>query len=254
MATPPDLPAPAADELQSPLQAELAEARGQLAFLHELVGVVVHDLKNPLSALLLGVQRLVRMADEAHRPQTQALAHRLEATVLGMNRDVEGLADLSRLGAGRLQLERRREPAADLLLRAVEPLRSVATERRQALVIDLAPDLPPVDCDLERMGRVLAELLGRAVRLSPEGSTVLLRGERHPTGVLATIADQGPGLPPEVLESLLDRRPRPEAGARRVHDLGLLVAKALVEAHGGRFAVESPAGGGCTLRVTLPAA
>ncbi len=252
MTTPP--PQPPAGESLDALRTELEEARRQLAFVHELVGIVAHDLKNPLSALLLGVQRLVRVADEAHQPQTQALVHRLEATILGMNRRVEGLVDLSRLGAGRLQLERRPEPAADLLLRAVAPFRAVAAERRQVLVVDLAPELPTLDCDVDRMVQVLSELLGRAVRLSPEGATVLLRAERQPAGLLATIADQGPGVPPEVLESLLDRRPRPEGSARRAHDLGLMVAKALVEAHRGSFAVESVAGRGCTVRITLPAA
>jgi signal transduction histidine kinase len=252
MTTPP--PQPPAGKSLGALRTELEEARRQLAFVHELVGIVAHDLKNPLSALLLGVQRLVRMADEAHRPQTQALVHRLEATILGMNREIEGLVDLSRLGAGRLQLERRPEPAADLLLRVAGPLRAVAAERRQVLVVDLAPDLPAVDCDVDRMGRVLSELLGRAIRLSPEGATVLLRAERQPAGLLATIADQGPGAPPEVLDSLFDQRPQPEGNARRAHDLGLMVAKALVEAHRGSFAIESVAGRGCTVRIALPAA
>jgi signal transduction histidine kinase len=252
MTTPP--PQPPAGESVDALRAELEEVRRKLAFAHELVGIAAHDLKNPLSALLLGVQRLVRVADEAHRPQTQALVHRLEATILGMNRVVEGLVDLSRLGAGRLQLEHRPEPAADLLLRVVGPLRAIAAERRQVLVVDLASDLPTIDCDVDRVIRVLSELLGRAVRLSPEGATVLLRAERRPAGLLATIADQGPGVPPEVLESLLDPHPQAEGGARRVHDLGLMVAKALVEAHRGSFAIESVAGRGCTVRITLPAA
>ncbi|HVO19811.1 MAG TPA: HAMP domain-containing sensor histidine kinase [Anaeromyxobacter sp.] len=248
-----DPPETSADASPGALRVELDEARRQLAFLHDLLGVAAHDLKNPISALLLGTQRLVRLAGEPHVPQIQALARRLEATVLGMNRAVEGLADLARLGAGRLKLERRRVAAADLLLHAVEAFRAPALERRLELVLDLAPDLPAVECDVERIDRVLAELLGRAVRLSPDGAAIVVRAERHAAGLLTTIADRGPGIPPEVLESLRERRP-PPAGARRAHDLGLLLAKGLVEAHRGRFTVESPDGQGCTFRVTLPAA
>jgi len=248
-AEPPGTPA---DDSPAALRAELDRARRQLAFLHDLLGVAAHDLKNPISALLLGTQRLGRIAGDPNPPQLKALAARLEATVAGMNRLVEGLADLARLGSGRLTLERRQAPAAEVLRRAVEPFRAPARERRLDIVLDLAPDLPPVHWDLERIERVFAELLGRAVRVSPDGAAILVRAIRHPAGLLATVEDRGPGIPPEVLQSLQEQRPS-TAGARRAHDLGLLLAKGLVEAHRGRFAVESPAGQGCIFHITLPA-
>ncbi|MGC3996988.1 MAG: HAMP domain-containing sensor histidine kinase [Anaeromyxobacter sp.] len=245
---------PRLDEAEREL-VSLREALAQARHAQEdTLAIVSHDLKNPMSALLLGIQRLGRMADPERRAQADALEQKLERTVRGMNRLIEGLLDLARLEAGRFVLERRAEPAGQLLRRALEPLGALATDRKLTLTVELAEPLPALDCDPDRVAQVLANLVGNAIKFTPEGGGVRVRAARAPDGLVVSVEDDGPGVPAEWCPHLFDRHWQPPGGRRRGHGIGLSIVKGIVEAHGGRAWVESEAGRGATFRFTLPAA
>lgn len=226
---------------------ELAEVQRRLEALQDAARVFAHDFKNPLSALLLGLQRLSRFAAPDHQLHARTLAARLESTIQTMNRLVDGLADLSRWQGGALHLERSRHPAADVLARAVEPLRAGAAERHQQLALELGAELPEVEWDAERVIRALQHLLSRALQATPEGGTVRCSAELSAGRVIVTV--EGPPRPGPALEPpVAAEANRP----RRQRDLELLAARALAEAHGGGLASEEPLGRGPVFRLNLP--
>lgn len=225
---------------------DLDEALRRLDALSEAAATFAHDLKNPLSAILLGVQRLARLADPARQAQARELGARLERSVQAMTRLVDGNAELTRLQAGKLRLERTTLPCADLLTRALEPLRPAAAERRQELRLALPPDLPEVRWDADRIAEAVDHVVGAALRLGPEGTVVSCSAEASGPDVVITVVVELGGGP-------ADAPPVPEAAPpRRIRGTGLLVARSLVEAHGGRVELEDDALQ-TRLRMRLPA-
>lgn len=246
-----DLAARAAMALENALLFE--EVERAVRAREDTLSIVSHDLKNPMSALLLGIQRLARLADASKRPQADAVLEKLERTVRGMNRLIEGLLDLARLEAGRLLLERRLEPASAVIARALEPLEPLIADRRQRLEVAAPADLPAVHCDPDRIAQVIANLVGNAVKFAPEGGTIRISAQRDQGGVRFAVQDDGPGIAPEVLHHLFDRYWRANGSGKAGHGLGLYIVKGLVEAHGGRAWVESEPGRGATFHFTIPA-
>lgn len=227
------------------------EARRRLEQVAEAAAAFAHDLKNPLSALLLGVQRLGRLAEPERQAQARELVARLERSVQAMSRLVDGHAGFGRLQAGQLALERSRRPCAELLLEALAPLRPMAAERRQALDVDAPATLPEVEWDVPRIAEALDLVVGAALRLAPEGVAVSCTaaasgGEVTITVVVALPAPAGPAaaifLPPGA-----------PSAPRRIRGSALIVARGLIEAHGGRVELEDDPER-TSLRMTLPAA
>ncbi|ACG73905.1 GAF sensor signal transduction histidine kinase [Anaeromyxobacter sp. K] len=245
-----DLAARAAMALENALLFE--EVERAVRAREDTLSIVSHDLKNPMSALLLGIQRLARLVDEPRRPQGDALLAKLERTVRGMNRLIEGLLDLARIEAGRLQLDRRPEPPAAVVARATEPLEALAAERRQRIAVRLAPDLPVPAWDPDRMAQVIANLVGNALKFGPDGEEVVITAERYGGGLRFGVVDRGPGIAPEIREHLFDRYWQPAGDQKRGHGLGLFIVRGIVEAHGGQAWVESEPGRGAAFYFVIP--
>jgi signal transduction histidine kinase len=227
----------------------LGEPLARLDRLREATRVFAHDLKNPLSALLLGLQRIARFAAPDHQAQARALTARLESTVQTMNRLVEGLADLARYVGGELRLEPAPRPAAEVIERAVEPLRPAAAERRQEVVLALPAALPVVEWDVERVSQALQHLLALTLRSSPEGAEIRCSASVREGRVVVQI--EGPA--PHPLPSLAPLLSAADPGRRRAaRDLGVLVARALAEAHGGALELEEEPERGAVYRLALP--
>lgn len=220
----------------------------------DILGVVSHDLRNPLSAISMCARVLLDSPPEDAGARRELADAILQSTHL-MQRLIQDLLDVSTIESGRLKVHRHRESLAPIVDAALNMVRESADERGVALVRELAAILPDIDVDAMRIEQVLANLLGNAVKFTERGGRVLVSGETDGDLVRVRVSDTGCGIPPEHLPRIFDRYWHARRQSRTVGTgLGLAIARGIVEAHGGAIAVESTPGVGTTFVFTLPAA
>ncbi len=212
----------------------------------EVLAVVSHDLKNPLESVLLSASLLLRSPDAA---QVRRYACAMQRSATRMDRLIRELLDLSRMDAGRFQVELRPEPLEPLVEEALAILGPVAQERGVALDVAGGPLPGPVPCDRERILQVLSNLVGNALAFAPRGGRVAVRLSLSGREAEVAVSDDGPGIPPEDLPHVFDRFWKSRS---RGTGLGLAIVRGIVDAHGGRVRVESRLGEGSTFAFTLP--
>jgi PAS domain S-box-containing protein len=221
----------------------------------ELFTNVSHDLRTPIATIKASIEVVL----ENEPPELGEPLHRLLENIHReserMTTLVDDLLDLTRLQAGRLRL--RLAPSdlralAERLARAVE---SLAERRGQRLILDLPGRPVPATVDAERLERALLNLLVNAHRYGRDGGTIRLSLKRRRRQIQFTVADDGPGIAAEDQPRIFERfyRPRSEAARRsQGSGLGLPIARAMVELHGGRIWLESRPGEGATFHIALP--
>ena len=242
------------------LEAQWARARSTAAFQNELLGIVAHDLKNPL-AVIMGRTEILEeivaqtpLLAETARNQIDRIresARRLTGMVDGLIKDAMG---------DTLELPIRREETdlVALVREAIEANRPLADRKGQTIAFS-APPLIAVPCDHERMREAVDNLVSNAVKYSPPGGGIAVDVRVQAAEVVITVTDSGPGLLPEDFPRLFGRFQRLSArptGGENSTGLGLFIAKRIVDLHGGRIEVVSPApGGGCAfiIAIGLPA-
>ena len=219
----------------------------------EILGVVSHDLRNPLSAIAM-VTRALRDQMATDDPRRELLDTAYDSTEW-MNRLIQDLLDVASIEAGRLAVERRPEAVLPLLERAASMFERTAAERSIVVRVDVPAGLPPIVADAERVLQVLANLLGNALKFTEPGGSVTLSAAALDGEVALSVSDSGIGIPPEHLPHIFERYWHARRTARkRGSGLGLAIAKGIVEAHNGRIWVKSTLGAGTTFTFTLPRA
>lgn len=227
----------------------------------EFIGIVAHELRTPLAILTGFVQTLLNQTARGKGPTLAAWQMKsLQGIDLATTRLVdltEDLLDVTRVQAGRLELQR--EPT-DLvaLIRRVLTRRQLTTERHTLSLVTESEHLV-AHVDPRRMEQVLSNLIGNAIKYSPEGGTieVTIRADEATHEVLLSISDQGIGIPPHEQAQVFGRFARASnAQAYEIGGagLGLYLCRELVEQHGGRIWFESAEGQGSTFFVALPLA
>lgn len=216
----------------------------------DVLAIVAHDLRNPLSAIRLMSRILARRVPKEQQAQVEAI----ESSVDQMNTLIRDLLDAAKLEAGTLALSRFPTELEPLLEQVLEVQRPLFVESRLELSMRLAPGLPRVDVDPGRLSQVLSNLLGNAQKFTPAGGTVTLVVEAREQEVCFSVEDTGPGIPEDQREHIFDRFWQGNRLDRRGAGLGLSIVKGIVEAHGGRVWVESELGRGSAFRFTIPAA
>ena len=214
----------------------------------DLLATVSHDLKNPLNAIHLAAGLLRRQSAAG----TGDLLDRIDRSVARMTGLISDLLDAAKIEAGALRVARQQVDAGVLVDSAAELLRIVAAARSVRLVPLLPARAVVVSCERSLILRVLSNLLGNAIKFSPEGSSVTVGVESVHGSALFTVKDAGPGIPPDLLPHVFDRYWQQKDGDRRGSGLGLYIAKGIVEAHGGRIWIESVPGEGTASHFTLP--
>ncbi|MFL5351399.1 PAS domain S-box protein [Archangium sp.] len=215
----------------------------------EVLAIVSHDLRNPLSTISMsGKLLLEKTPPEKTRERRQLQA--IQRSAERMNRLIQDLLDVARMEAGHLSVERRREEVAPLMHDALELQRTLAEEKGIHLEESVQGALPAVSVDRERILQVLQNLMGNALRFTPEGGRISLKAWRVGQEVHLSVTDTGPGIAQESLPHLFE----PFWQERRTEGagLGLAIVKGIVEAHGGRIWVESQLGQGTTFVFTVP--
>jgi signal transduction histidine kinase len=229
----------------------------------DLTGMIIHDLRSPLTAVLSGLEMIKDVAfDEDSDPlavEAMQVAGRGCQSMLTL---VNSLLDISRLESGQMPLERAPAPLSPLVRSVVSRMSPLAVGRGVVVHTALAPDLPMVEIDNEKIGRVLTNLLDNALKFAPAGGRITLRAAHQNDELgnvlLCSVSDDGPGIPQEFQEKIFDRfaQVRHQAVPQRLRGtgLGLAFCKLAIEAHGGRIWVESDPGQGSTFYFTLPVA
>jgi signal transduction histidine kinase len=217
----------------------------------EVLGIVAHDLRNPLSATGAVLQLLGD--GEIPRGDRERLIGAGKRSVEQMNRLIGDLLDVMRIEAGRLALEPEDLSVASILAQADESARHLADERHIELTIPTPDDSLHVRGDRGRLAQVFSNLVGNAIKFTPERGKVSLKAWRDGDEIVFEVADNGPGLSKEQMTHLFDRFWQGSRGDRRGVGLGLPIAKGIVDAHGGRMWVESQVDAGSHFFVALPA-
>jgi signal transduction histidine kinase len=169
-----------------------------------------------------------------------------------MDRLIQDLLDAARLEAGRLSVHLRAHQVAPLVASAVEPLLPLAEARGQALTLTLDEPLPDVAADAQRVAQVLSNLIGNAIKFTPEAGRIAVEVRPSSDGVIVRVTDSGPGIPEEQRERVFDRWVQLRgATSSSGAGLGLPIARGIVEAHGGRIWHEPAPGGGSVFAFTL---
>jgi signal transduction histidine kinase len=223
----------------------------------EFISIVAHDLKGPMSSIR-GYADLIRQgaAGTTTEQQDEFLAT-IRANVDRMAALVSDLSDISRIEAGRLNLEVTDLSVARFVREACDSLKPQIDARQQALALDIPEDLPRVLADPSRLTQVLTQILRNATMYTPEGGRITITARAEPNRVRVSVTDNGIGMAPKDQEKLFTHFFRSDDRAVRVHPgwgLGLSVAKRLVEAMGGEIGAESRLGKGSTFFFTLPLA
>lgn len=231
-----------------------AEAGASARAREDVLAVVSHDLKNPLSTVRLGTGILARRLDAL--PEGAALQRQVAAidrAATHMQDLITRLLDAARLDAGQpLVMERHLEPVEPLALEALAMVEPQAQGKGIRLEHRLARGLS-ASCDRPRILQVLANLLGNAVKFTPPGGTVTVTSTHAAGAVQVSVRDTGPGIPKAHQPRLFQRHWQASDTAHQGSGLGLYIACGIVTAHGGHLWVDSDEGAGATFTFTLPA-
>jgi signal transduction histidine kinase len=219
----------------------------------QMVGDVAHELRTPLSNLRGYLEAL---RDGVLEPEPQLMASLHEEAML-LTRLVDDLQELALADAGQLRLARQRAELADIVRQATGGFEHEAAGKGVTLRTELAPDLPPVHVDAQRIGQVLRNLIENALVHTPAGGEVSVSARRAGAEVEVSVRDTGCGIAPEHLPYVFERFYRADPSRTRRTGgagLGLTIVKKLVEAHGGTVRAESELGKGSTFTFTVPVA
>ena len=253
------------DRRQAELELEQAqEQRRQLEKLEEIDGLkrdflnaASHELRTPLTSIIGYCEFL---EDELGGPLSgvqREFVDRIREGSQRLSQIVDDMLDFARLEAGAFRLVPQQVDIVGLVAREMALLRPQA--RRAGVNLEVVlPEAPlPMRVDRMRVGQVLLNLAGNAIKFTPEGGTVTVTLERAADGVRVRVADTGIGIPAEQIEQVFEKFYQVDRGTTRRHGgtgLGLAISKALVEAHGGEIGAASTPGVGSTFWFTLPAA
>ncbi len=222
------------------------QVRASVRTRDEVLATVSHDLRNPLNAIALREQLLASQHGAAVAEHTASISR----VVYQMTRMILGMLDVASLDAGRLRLELSPVNVAELVAEVVESVKPVAEHREITLDVRVN-DAGTVELDSDRMWQVLSNLLGNAIKFTPPGGRVEVAARRIDNELAIMVSDTGPGIPPDMVPRIFDRYFTTTPG----HDgtgLGLYIVKGLVEAHGGRVAVEPSPTGGARFCISIP--
>lgn len=223
------------------------------------VSDVSHELRTPLTALSGSLEMLLIGADGGDIEASRRLARGMYAEIQRMHRLVEDLLALAQLDTGRITLRKDVVHVDNVIHKVYEQAQHLS--RGQELRCDVAPDLPPVRVDEDRLQQVLLNIVDNALKFTlPSGRVEILASSEGQEAVLIQVCDTGQGIPPDALPHVFDRFYRADSSRSRSpqhvggNGLGLAIAKELIEAQGGSITIESKPGEGTTVALRLQAA
>ncbi len=234
-----------------------AQARREAEQANELklkfLAMISHELRTPLTSIK-GFATTLQADDVQWDPASQLdFLQTISEEADKLSDLIEQLLDLSRLEAGILRIAPKAQSFDDILTTAMAQLRIVTAQHQ--LVLDVPADLPPLVVDAQRIGQVLTNLVGNAVKYAPPQTQITITVHSVGNALQVDVSDQGPGIPPGERTRIFE--PFQQLDTPPIHHgdgagLGLAICRGLIEAHGGRIWVQDRAEPGTTISFTLP--
>jgi len=231
------------------------DARSATRARDEMMGVVSHDLRNPIHTVHMSASFLLDvLPEDGERKMERTQAAIIRRAAERANRLIQDLLDISHIESGRLSLDLLPHHAASIAREAVEQAEMTAAERGITLACGEMDDGARVVADRDRIVQALGNLIGNALKFTPSGGRVTVAARRADDGVHLSVADTGPGIPAAQVPRLFDRFWQGNTADRRGVGLGLSIVRGIADAHGGEVRVETAEGAGTTFTLVLPSA
>jgi two-component system clock-associated histidine kinase SasA len=241
------------------LQREKEELQEQLRFKDQILAMLAHDLRSPLTAASIAVETLDISYNQPDREKAKKLRNQLFKQARKqfqiMNKMIADLLQASKNVGSQLQVEPSRLYLQPLCKDIINQFENRILEKSQTLTTDLPQDVPPVYADKELARQVIINLLENAIKYTPEGGEICLSIlHRTSQKVQFSLYDNGPGIPPEKQERIFEGHFRLKRDqSKEGYGLGLALCRKIIHAHYGQIWVDSSPGGGSCFHFTLPA-
>ena len=238
----------------------LAEANRKLQDLDrlksEFLSVVSHEFRTPLTTIKAFIELVIMKPDLSDQRKAKLLAT-INSESDRLTRLTSDLLDLARFEAGSVRWRIEPLSLADVIQESLASMGQLSENKGLIVTTDLAPGLPQLRGDRDRIVQVITNLLSNAVKFTPRGGAVHVAARNDPSGIIVEIRDTGTGIPEEELDRIFDKFHRASViGADAIEGtgLGLSIARQIVEHHGGRIWAQNNPGAGSTFSFLLPPA
>ena len=240
-------------ELAEENKALYEQAQRALEMRDEIQRIVAHDLRGPLNIMGLSVQLMERkIANDADAEEFTEQLETQRHSISRMTRLIQDLLDAAKIEDGSLSLNRSPQPPARIIEAALSQHRIQTEDRSIELSADVADDLSLADADPRRLEQVFANLIGNALKFTPEGGKIELSAHADGHEICFSVRDTGRGIAEDQLPHLFDRFWQADEGADHGAGLGLAICRGIIDAHGGKIWAESTEGEGSTFSFTVP--
>jgi PAS domain S-box-containing protein len=224
----------------------------------EFMSTISHELRTPLFSIQGFVQLLLESEEEIDSTTREEFLTIIQTQAVQLSEMVNNLLDASKFDEGRLKFEQQPVAMLDVINQTLLKLRGFAHQQKVELVPELSATLPTIIGDKERLEQALTNLVGNAIKFTPEQGKVTVSTSTPDNEILVEVGDTGIGIPSELQDKIFSRYYQVEdivgEGDKHGSGLGLYIAKQIIKGHGGRIWVESNGipGQGSTFRLTLP--
>lgn len=230
-------------------QAALERQQELVRIRDEILGVVSHDLRSPLTTIALSAQLIDGSSPDDQKEHVQTIV----VATRRMERLIHDLLDVTKAEQGQLSIRRDAIDPTSVARDVVASHEPIAASKQIVLETSIAEDLPQVSGDGDRLAQALTNLIGNAFKFTPAGGVVRLSVAQRDGKVRFEVSDSGPGIAPADLPHLFEPFWQAKKTAHLGAGLGLKITRAIVEAHDGSIEVTNLAGGGACFRIELPA-
>lgn len=234
----------------------LADTAAAVKARDEVLGLVSHDLRNPVNAVKMLAAAILRTEPDVPNERVPAVVFEHANVMLQaahqMDALIQDLLDVSRLESGRMHLTLGPVVLAEATRAAVDTLQPLANERNVQIVVGFDESFVSANADQDRIVQLLSNLVGNAIKFSPSGAVVRIDAIRGEDLITVQIRDEGSGIAADELPFVFDRFWQSRRTNRSGAGLGLAIARGIVRAHGGDIHIESVVGHGTTVSFTLP--
>jgi signal transduction histidine kinase len=217
----------------------------------DLLAIVAHDMRNPLSAIQLGTRLLEKTGTGQDALGYAQGLKSIKQSTDRLNRLIQDILDYEKVRAGTIEIEPESESVRQLLDDVSEMMMPLAESRSQQITVD-SDESGSVFCDHDRIRQVFSNLIGNSIKFVGAGGKIVIGCRTTETDFMFFVKDDGPGISEERLRNVFNRYWQARQTARHGAGLGLSIAKGIVEAHGGRIWAESKLDEGSTFYFTLP--